>query len=289
MLYRAYYDAYVRSRLIYETDLEERASITCVRPARRAPLSPSKKPSLFSTGPSHARWRPTCVHSMFELAEALFQSIRMQLSVPRYQAIDVGRGATLDTIDQVLNNRLWLKGRFEAVKKLGTEPARLAAIDTVVNWTNPGPGGYYDDLGDPSGRPHLVRGSTFENDPAFFHGPMTAFDQDPTWRRSWCRHAGTIFGQPLSLRYERLDQTASYRLRVVYTGDMFQVKIGLKANDLIEVHPPLLKPRDMTPLEFDLPAAATRNGILTLTWTAEPNRGGNGRGCQVSEVWLIKK
>ena len=83
--------------------------------------------------------------------------------------------------------------------------------------------------------------------------------------------------------------TASYRLRVVYTGDMFQVKIGLKANDSIEVHPPLLKPRDMTPLEFDLPAAATRNGILTLTWTAEPNRGGNGRGCQVSEVWLIKK
>ena len=61
---------------------------------------------------------------VFELAEALFQSIHMQLSVPRYKAIDVGRGATLDTIDQVLNNRPWLKGRFAAIRTLGTEPAR---------------------------------------------------------------------------------------------------------------------------------------------------------------------
>ena len=46
---------------------------------------------------------------VFELAEALFQSIRMQLSVPRYKAIVVDRGATLDTVDVPLNNRLWLE------------------------------------------------------------------------------------------------------------------------------------------------------------------------------------
>ena len=61
------------------------------------------------------------------------------------------------------------------------------------------------------------------------------------------------------------------------------------ANDSIEVHPFLLKPRDMKPLEFDIPREATRTGVLNLTWHAEPGRGGNGRGCQVSEVWLIKK
>jgi hypothetical protein len=91
------------------------------------------------------------------------------------------------------------------------------------------------------------------------------------------------------MRYSGLDPRATYRLRVVYTGDMFQVKIALQANDSIEVHPPLLKPRDMKPLEFDLPAAATRDGTLALSWTADPSRGGNGRGCQVAEVWLIKK
>ena len=45
----------------------------------------------------------------------------------------------------------------------------------------------------------------------------------------------------------------------------------------------------MTPLEFDIPLEATRSGTLNLSWYAEPGRGGNGRGCQVSEVWLIKK
>ena len=30
----------------------------------------------------------------------------MQLSVPRYKAIDVDRGANLDTVDVPLNNRL---------------------------------------------------------------------------------------------------------------------------------------------------------------------------------------
>ena len=288
-LYRAYYDAYVRSRLIYETDLEERA-LDRLREARRSGslVAMDQAEAVLDravTQPVAADLRAR----VFELAEALFQSIRMQLSVPRYKAIDVGRGATLDTIDQILNDRLWLKRRFAAIRALGTEPARLGEIDAIVNWTNPGPGGFYDDLGDPSRRPHLVPGSAYDKDPASIQGPMTAFAQEPTWRRSWCRHAGTIFGQPLSLHYEGLDHDATYRLRVVYTGDTFQVRIGLKANDSIEVHAPLLKLRDMKPLEFDLPASATRAGTLTLAWTVDPNRGGNGRGCQVSEVWLIKR
>jgi len=288
-LYRAYYDAYVRSRLIYETDLQERANDRLRQSHASGSIAAIDQAEATLdravTQPVAADLRSR----VFELAEALFQSIRMQLSVPRYKAIDVGRGANLDTIDQVLNDRLWLKRRFATIRKLDSEPARLREIDSIVNWTNPGPGGFYDDLGDPRHRPHLVPGSTYDQDPASFHGPMTAFDQHPEWRRAWCRHAGTIFGQPLCMSYRGLDRDALYRLRVVYTGDMFQVKIGLKANDAIEVHPPLLKPRDMKPLEFDLPAAATRDGTLTLSWTAEPNRGGNGRGCQVSEVWLIKK
>jgi len=287
-LYRAYYDAYIRSRLIYETDLEERA-MDRLREARRiGSLVAMDEATVILNKAITAPVALDLRARVFELAEALFQSIRMQLSVSRYKAIDVGRGATLDTIDQVLNDRHWFIRQFESIKKLESEPARLAKIDAIVNWTNPGPGGFYDDLGDPLRRPHLVKGSPYAKDPASFHGPMTAFDQDPGWRRSWCRHAGTIFGQPLSMRYDGLERDATYRLRIVYTGDMFQVKIGLKANDTTEVHPPLLKPTDMTPLEFDLPAETTHDGTLQLTWVAEPNRGGNGRGCQVSEVWLIK-
>jgi hypothetical protein len=91
------------------------------------------------------------------------------------------------------------------------------------------------------------------------------------------------------MHYTGLDKATAYKLRIVYAGDMFQVKVRLVAGDSFEIHPYLLKPRDMTPLEFDLPAEVTRSGSLDLTWSIERGRGANGRGCQVSEVWLMKR
>jgi hypothetical protein len=288
-LYRAYYDAYARSRLIFETGLEEQA-LGRLRAARElgSKLAIEQAEAVLNRAvaePVSADLRGR----VFELAEALFQSIRMQLSVPRYKAISVGRGATLDTIDMPLNNRVWLEQRFAAIRQLETEKARIGEIDAIVNWTNPGPGGFYDDLGDPSRRPHLIAGSAYEKDPARLHGALTGFDQNPEWRRSWCRHGASLYDEPLRMRYAGLDRSTAYKLRVVYTGDMFQIRVRLTANDSIEVHPFLAKPRSMVPLEFDIPLEATRFGSLNLSWRAEPGRGGNGRGCQVSEVWLIKK
>jgi hypothetical protein len=288
-LYRAYYDAYERSRLIFETDLENQA-LDRLRIARElgSQVAMNEAEKILDKALTH----PVAADlraRVFALAEALFQSIHMQLSVTRYKAISVGRGATLDTIDAPLNNRSWLRMRFEAIRKLEREQARQAEIDSIVNWTNPGPGGFYDDLGDPRQRPHLVMGSTYEKDPAFFHAPYTGFDQEPTWRRSWCRHGATLFDQPLRVRYSGLDRDAQYKLRVVYTGDMFQAKLRLIAGDSTEIHPLLAKPRDITPLEFEIPREATHTGVLSLNWYPEPGRGGNGRGCQVAEIWLIKK
>jgi acetyl-CoA acetyltransferase family protein len=42
-------------------------------------------------------------------------------------------------------------------------------------------------------------------------------------------------------------------------------------------------------LEFDVPEKLTADGELNLRWTRQPGLGGNGRGCQVAEVFLIKK
>ncbi len=192
-------------------------------------------------------------------------------------------------MNAALNNRSWLERQFEAIRKLDSEAARVQALDVIVAWTDPGAGGFYDDLGDPCRRPHVVLGSSYEQDPAALHGFMTAFDQDPSWRRSWCRHGAALYDRPLRMHYAELDPSASYKVRVVYTGDMFQIKVRLTAANTHEIHPLLTKPRSMTPLEFDIPRAATRTGQLDLSWHAEPGRGGNGRGCQVSEVWLIKK
>jgi hypothetical protein len=61
------------------------------------------------------------------------------------------------------------------------------------------------------------------------------------------------------------------------------------AGDGIEIHPLMRKPQPVEPIEFDIPRAATAKGELDLAWYREPGLGGNGRGCEVAEVWLIKK
>ena len=68
----------------------------------------------------------------FELAEALFQSIRMQMSVPKYAARSVRRGANLDLIDVPLNDRRELKRRFETIRALASNEERLGEIDTLT-------------------------------------------------------------------------------------------------------------------------------------------------------------
>jgi hypothetical protein len=76
---------------------------------------------------------------------------------------------------------------------------------------------------------------------------------------------------------------------VVYGGDSPRTKIRLVAGGSIEIHPLIAKPSPIAPIEFDIPQAATATGILDLSWYRDPGLGGNGRGCQVSEVWLIRK
>ena len=64
-------------------------------------------------------------------------------------------------------------------------------------------------------------------------------------------------------------------------------KVRLTAGEGHEVHGFLARPFE--PVEFDVLAAATAGGKLTLIWTPEPGAGGPGRGCQVCEVWVLKK
>jgi hypothetical protein len=298
-LYRAYYDAYVRRRLIDETDLEGQA----MERLRAAPEIGAAKAmdeaeailARADTQPVAADWRKR----VFELAEDLWKSIQMQSSVSRYGAISVDRGASLDTIDYPLNNRRWLAARFKILRELSTDDERLAGLNEIVRWTDPGPGGFYDDLGNISRQPHLVANGTFAEDPGAYQRNKTGFEEgeDPDdrdlvggpWRMSWIDLAEALWDQPLKLHYDGLDPTASYKLRVMYAGDGLSKKIRLVADDKIEIHPLIAKPTPVRPVEFDIPPAATADGQLDLSWYREAGQGNNGRGAQVSEVWLIRK
>lgn len=284
-LYRAYYDAYVRDRLIAET-AQGAEAISILRDAQR--MGSLRAMEAAEAILARAATHPVSLDRrarVFELAEALFQSIRMQLSVPRYRGAG-GRGTTLDTLGVPLNDRAWLADQFAAIRKLDGEGERLRALRAVLDRTDPGPGGFYDDLGDPSQNRHLVRGAGFADDPDFRRSSYIGFDDRPGWPMAWCRDAQSLVDAPLEMHYDGLDRSARYRVRIVYGGDNFRVRVRLDA-DGREVHPLIAKPNPPRPVEFDLPVETTADGTLTFRWTREPGLGGNGRGCQVAEVWLI--
>lgn len=288
-LYRAYYDAYERARLIRETEAEGQA-MEILREGGDTAIDRAEQ--ALDSAVTH-KPAQTLRGRVFELAEALFQSVRMQLSVERYKAIAVSRGANLDAIDTPLNNRAWLKQRFAGIRKMAPSE-RQAAIREILDWTNPGPGGFHDDLGDTAAEPHLVRGLPYAQDPAFLKSPFTGFAINPDtqigpWRTSWLRHAETLHETPLTMRYNHLDPAARYKVRIVYGGENASVDLRLVADGRFEIHSYRPKDRPVRPVEFDIPGEATADGKLTLRWEHKPGLGGNGRGTQVAEVWLIRR
>ena len=215
----------------------------------------------------------------------------MQLAVEIYRGEAVVRGTNLDTLDYPVSDAPWLLARLA---EIGREPdmvKQMVAIHALLSRTDPGPGGFYDELGNVSNRPHLLPGEGAEHDPEFRATPLTGFRYPDLLGShapiAWKRWAESLFDAPLKMRYTGLDTRAPYRLRAVYSGDQPKKKMRLVANDHFEIHPYQLRPWPPAPQEFDVPAAATAGGELNLSWTCEPGLGGNGRGCQVSEVWLI--
>jgi hypothetical protein len=291
-LYRAYYDAYTRARLIFETNLEERAMDILRTAPKSGSLEAMKQAEAIlnqsDTQQTTRDWRVR----IFQLAEALFQSIRMQLSTDLYQARSTGRGANLDEVDRSLNNKVWLEKEMAKIRGLTKEKDRLGRIETIVNWEDPGPGGFYDDLGSLTNQPHLVKGEEYEKDPGFYKSALVGHRPKKDWRTSWSRHADAMFDLPLELHYTDLSRTAEYKVRLVYAGGTKYhgepVLVKFKA-DNFEIHPMQPKPKPIGPVEFDIPKEATSDGSLSLTWYSEPGKGVAGRGVHLGEVWLIKK
>ena len=110
-----------------------------------------------------------------ELAAALFQSIRMQLAVERYYGEAVERAANLDTLDSPVSDVMWLRRQILDIRKMDDSMAQIAAVQSLLFRTDPGPGGFYDQLGNVSNRPHLVLGPGSTEDPDFRKSPQIRF------------------------------------------------------------------------------------------------------------------
>jgi hypothetical protein len=155
----------------------------------------------------------------------------------------------------------------------------------------------------------LVKGTTYADDPAFLKAPFIGIGGGPraqgqiirpfrggqgnqtppaVRRISSSRFAQTLHEQPLEMLYQNLDKAAPYKVRILYGSGSNNAQIRLVANGKFEVQPLQRKPMGPEPVEFEIPAEASATGELRLTWTGAPGLGGDGRGVQVAEVWLVR-
>ncbi|WP_418992251.1 hypothetical protein [Alistipes sp.] len=290
-LLRAHYDAYIYQRWLHELEIE-----------RRAFAALAEAPKRGSSGAA-ARARKI-------LAEADRKPVAQELEKrcrALYEAVyrDEGRWTMeyqhcplMDQIDLPLNDRKWIEMRLDEIDALPTNRERVAAIDRLVNRTDPGEGGIYYNLGDFSSEHVAGIDAAWERDPSHLETPhcglgakmkkgfvMThlGFDGKPV-PRAWLTQAGIYYDRPLRLTFEGFDPAATYRVRVVYVGEAnkFRSHVQLEA-DGQTVHGPIRLDGDVV-REFDLPADAARDGRITLTWRCNEGE----RGVHVAELFFLK-
>lgn len=284
-LYRSYYDAWLRQRLIAETARQQRAESVLRQATLNKTQSYLEQAITILKSSDTETVAPELRTRVNELADSLFQSAKMQLATIKYHG-KPGRGTSQDQIDVPLNDRPWLVPQLQSIQTLKSEKERLSAIETVLNRTNPGMCGFYDDLGNPAQQPHLVQTGKFADDPDFRQSVFNGFEYRLDAPIAWCRYAQTTLDQPLIMKYNNLNSKRKYKVKVTYAGDNFKVKIQMLADGRM-IHGPIMKPNPHRTLEFMIPEDLTGDGSLELHFQREPGLGGNGRGCQVAEVWLV--
>jgi hypothetical protein len=287
-LLRAYYDAYVKRRLIHETELEAEAMEVLRSEVNQGTYAAMEKAESILrkavTEPVAADYKQKCE----TLADSLFEKIGSQTSVKRHSAQNRTRGAFMDGIDEPLNNAAWLRAQFQAIRSLPDEHSRWVAIREVLNRTNPGPGGFYDSLGELSSQKRIVNSVPWKDDPGTLKSPRITFyyeidrPDDRDIPLAWKKQADTLYLTPLRLAYDHLDPHATYSVRATYSGRTSR-RMRLMANDhylisdQIEARKPPIQ-------EFPIPHEATASGHLELEWSS----GEGERSCEVAEVWLFK-
>jgi hypothetical protein len=297
-LIRAYFDEYTRERLIYETHLRHRA-VEILETAGENDLA-AAIPKAISVlerawkAPIRQDLRQKCM----ELADSLFKSIGAQLTVDKHGAM-AGRGNFIDHIQYPLNDGPWLISELKKIQELKDVKAQSKGVNSLINWTDPGPGGFYDHLPLMQSRSRILSDFSWEEDPESLKSPRTGFGlsvPDNSWFTTiegvavkvplvplaWSNQMEALYDTPLKIKYDQLDPKGKYRLRVAYTG-RFKSNMRLHTGEGHLIHD-YVKVGGQPIHEFDVPMEATSKGEMELVWTCKDAE----RGVQVSEIWLLR-
>jgi hypothetical protein len=282
-LVRAVYDAYVRHRLIYESALEEAANAKLAEAPTIGSESAIAAATAILARAQTQPVRPDLRKRIDTLCEALFQSISLQTSMARYKASGAERGCILDFADHPLNSQWWLEDEFTAIRKLSSEPEKQARLQRLATWEHPGPGSFYDDVGNPSKSPHVVVGDLSSLGMRLARTPIP---EVLWWENGKSRKRPAwmdVMNWPLAMVYTGLDKNATYIIRTTGYG------VCLMSIDGERVLPTIDAKGVGEFKEFVVPKHLLSDGTLRLTFE-RPVETVNWRyHSRLSELWLLKK
>ncbi|WP_375582687.1 hypothetical protein [Cyclobacterium xiamenense] len=272
LVMRAYYDAYIKKRLDFEKGLEAEAyAILETAPTLGAEQAMSDALQHLRKAETEPVARELKERVEF-YCEKLFQSVGAQTSVEKYQASGAERGAILDFIDYPLNNLWWLEDEFEKVLLLDSEAERLARLDFIRTYEDPGEGSFYDNISSADAK-HV----TSKTDDAI----------DFLWENNGInrkRLSTQLFQFTPTLAYSELNPTSDYLIRVSGYGEAL-----LRANGQRLTATKYEKGYEEFK-EFPLPKELIPDGKLEISFDKPDEEHLNWRQqSRVTDVWVIKQ
>ncbi len=273
LIMRAYYDTYVKRRKVYEQKLERQANAVLEKASEIGALKSMETALNIVNEADKSPISPDVRQKVVDYCEAMFKSIGMQTSVPKYQASGAERGAILDFLDYPLNNRWWLADEFEKIKKMTNEKEQLARLDVIAKWENPGPGSFYDNISDLSKGPRVKTRTEDATDVLWTNNGMSRL-----------RLSSQLFQNFPRLDYADLDPKAMYTIRISGYGE------ALLRVDGVRIAPILYNKGIEEFKEFQLSPQYVSDGKIEVTFDEPEESHLNWRQhSKVFDIWLLKK
>ncbi len=285
-LVRAYYDAYLREKLIADTALENEVNAVLAQCDDLGSKAAIESALAILKKNDEKKTSPVLRERIIKLYDDLFKSIQMQSSVPKYGASGAERGASLDFIDLPLNNRFWLEDEFAKIEQMGSEQEKCEKLKQIAFWESPGPGGYYDDVGNPAKSDHVRHCEFVYTKPG---------EDEVTVPLQWWLNEGlcryrlsqqVTLDWPEAVVYEGLDPEGTYVFRASGLGTL-RIKINGEAVE------PLNKERIEVGgfVDFPIDKKFLAERKIEITWIRPTDEGHlNWRQkSRLAEVWLLKK
>jgi hypothetical protein len=198
----------------------------------------------------------------------------------------------------------WLQRQLERAKN-GEIKHTEELLKMIVDYENPGTGGFYDNLGTAGKAPNVVFGYPYDHGQPYV-SQMLSEGNRPSQRSM---HFTQNEVQGVTLHYSNLDTKASYKVRFTFVRPWYQERYATRMNqkrqtiyaDDIPIATDVELPLQMSDFfTFDIPAEASADGDLTIRLersadvahgdrvSVEQWRNSGGWGSLASEVWLIK-